>query len=392
MSERLAFVQSCLRHHESVLQVCARFGISEKTGQKWLKRFREGGPEAIVERSHARHTQAHRMSSTVSARVVALRQAHPLYGPRKLYDWLVQHHPAQRWPSPSAIGDLLKREQLVRGAHRRQYPVERARLEGSRSTATEANAVWTADFKGEFRLLGGPYCFPLTVLDLFSHYLLGCRALASTAVVSAHQTFERLFREFGLPRVLRTDNGVPFAQPNALGRFGALAFWWVRLGIRPEHIALGRPAENGAHERFHRTLKASATHPASRSYGAQQRRFDSFRTEYNTDRPHESVINHRPPGHVYTSSSRPYPSKLPDIVYPDPTTVRLVDTAGTIKWQNCPIFLSTNLSGQYVSLIETEKDHVTIAYSTLQLGEFNPHTHRFLPRVRWDSGVDTRLP
>jgi len=386
MSARFAFVQSCLRHGESVVARCAQFGISEKTGQKWLKRFREGGVEALAERSHARHTQAHRMAPTVAAQVVALRRVHPLYGPRKLYDWLVQHHPAQRWPSASAIGALLQREQLVRSARRRQSPVERARLEGWRTVADEANAVWTADFKGEFRLLGGPYCFPLTVLDLQSHFLLGCRALASTAVASAHQTFERLFREYGLPRVMRTDNGVPFAQPNALGRFGALAFWWVRLGIRPEHIAPGRPAENGAHERFHRTLKAAAIYPASRSLGAQQQRFDGFRTEYNTERPHESVIEHRPPGHVYTASRRPYPSTLPDIVYPDATTVRLVDRGGVIKWQNCPIFLSTNLAGQHVSLCDApgDGDLVTIAYAALQLGEFNPHTHRFLPRVRRD--------
>jgi putative transposase len=150
MSERLAFVQACLRHRDSVVEVCAQFGISEKTGQKWLKRFRTGGVAALAERSHARHTQAHRMVATVAARVVALRRAHPLYGPRKLYDWLVQHHPAEHWPSPSAIGALLQREQLVRSARRRQSPVERARLEGWRTVADEANAVWTADFKGEF--------------------------------------------------------------------------------------------------------------------------------------------------------------------------------------------------------------------------------------------------
>jgi putative transposase len=246
--------------------------------------------------------------------------------------------------------------------------------------------VWTADFKGEFRLQRGPYCFPLTVLDLYSHYLLGCAALPSTAVAPTQRIFERLFREYGLPQVLRTDNGVPFAQANALGRLGALGFWWVRLGIRPEHIALGRPAENGAHERFHKTLAAATTRPTASSFRAQQRRFDAFHTEYNTERPHESVLDHRPPGYVYTPAPRPYPTRLPEIVYPTTATVRLVEQNGNIKWHNQPIFLSTNLAGQHVGLLETTSDRIAIVYAALQLGEFDPHTRRFLPRVRWDGG------
>lgn len=266
MFERLRFVQACLDRRVPISAVCHRFGISEKTGQKWLARFREGGEAGLGDRSHAPHRQAHRLDPALAARVVAVRKAHPLWGPEKLRDWLVQHDAAVRWPAISTIGELLKREGLM--ASRRRRPVTHARLESSRTAATAPNVVWTADFKGEFRLGSGPYCYPLTLLDLHSHFLLRCQALASTAVPAARARFTRAFLEYGLPTVLRTDNGVPFAQPNALGRLGALAFWWVRLGIRPEHIQPATPSENGAHERFHKTLKAHATRPPARPQSA----------------------------------------------------------------------------------------------------------------------------
>ena len=245
--------------------------------------------------------------------------------------------------------------------------------------------VWTADFKGQFRLRkgSGAYCYPLTVLDLHTHYLLCCRALEGTSVAPTRQAFTRLFREYGLPLVLRTDNGIPFAQPNALGRLGALALWWVKLGIRPEHITPARPSENGAHERFHRTLKAAATKPASESLSAQQRRFDDFKTEYNNERPHQSLPEHRPPGHLYTPSPRSYPVRPPAIVYPEGSHVRLVNQNGHIKWRNQLLFLSSNLAGDYVSLTEGEADIFTIAFGSLQLGNLDSNTNRFTPTVRW---------
>jgi hypothetical protein len=202
-------------------------------------------------------------------------------------------------------------------------------------------------------------------------------------VAPTRQVFRRLFHDYGLPTVIRTDNGVPFAQPNAVGRLGALAFWWVRLGIRPEHITPARPAENGAHERFHKTLKAAATRPASSSLEAQQRRFTRFQAEYNTQRPHESLPGRRPPSSVYTPASRPYPPRLPPLCYPETSAVRLVDQAGFIKWRAHPLFLSSNLAGEHVSLTENASDLVTIAYASLALGDFDPHLNRFIPRVRW---------
>lgn len=382
MSERLDFITACLNRSDHIVSICDRFGISEKTGQKWLRRFREAGPRGLEDRSHARHSQAHRMSLRVEERIVELRRKYPLYGPEKLRDWLVQHEPETRWPAPSSIGDLLKRRKLVRSKRRRNQ--EHSRLAGRRAQATEPNSIWTADFKGEFRLGSDEYCYPLTVLDLYTHYLLGCTALRTTAVTPARQVFVRLFREHGLPKVLRTDNGVPFAQPNALGRLGSLALWWVRLGIRPEHITPARPAENGAHERFHKTLKQATTRPAAASFGAQQRRFDSYRAEYNSERPHAALPQHRPPADYYSSSAlRPYPARLPPLVYPSDRMLRLVDANGNIKWRNQPFFLSTNLAGEYVALMETDSDLVTVSYAALALGEIDPHLSRFIPRVRW---------
>ena len=381
MSERLRFIQACLNRTEPITAICARFGVSEKTGQKWLARFRAEGPAGLSDRSHAPQQPHCQMAPEVVARLVQLRKQHPKYGPTKLRDWLVQHEPATRWPAPSSIGALLARKGLV--AHRRRREPTHARLVGGRTAASGPNVVWTADFKGEFRLTSGAWCYPLTVLDLYSHYLLGCSALPTTSVTPAWGAFERVFREYGLPEVLRTDNGVPFAQPNSLGRLGALGFWWVRLGIRPEHIRPATPAENGAHERFHKTLKAATTPSRAPSFRAQQRRFDTFQHEYNHERPHASLPQHRPPASVYAPGPRPYPHRLPPILYPEGSEVRYVTGPGAIRWRNAMIFLSSNLRGEYVRLTETTGDRMTVQYGPLALGELDPETKRLTPHVRW---------
>jgi putative transposase len=388
MNERLQFIQACLDRTERIVDICARFGISEKTGQKWLARFRADGPAGLAERSHAPRTPHQQMAPERAARLIALRKRHPSYGPQKLRDWFVQREPGTPWPAASSIGALLVREGLV--VRRRRRATTHPALVSGRTPASAPNVVWTADFKGESRLTTGAWCYPLTVLDLHSHYLLGCRALPSVGVTATRCAFERLFREYGLPTVLRTDNGVPFAQPNALGRLGSLAYWWVRLGIRPEHIRPASPAENGAHERFHKTLKAATLPPAQSrapSFPAQQRRFDQFQREYNEERPHASVPGHRPPACVYAeadaSAARPYPERLPLVCYPEQSEVRHVSNRGAIRWRNAWIFLSSNLKGEDVLLTETPTDLWTVTYASLALGELDPVSKRFTPRVRW---------
>lgn len=382
MSERLLFIQACLDRREKIVEICDRFGISEKTGHKWLKRFREGGPAGLGDRSHAPQTRGDLVAPAVAARIVALRRQHPLYGAEKLRDWLLQNEPATRWPAASTIGALLQRAGLIRRRHRpRAQPLA---IPLSRTAATAPNVVWTADFKGQFRLGHGPYCYPLTVLDLHSHFLLGCTALPTVAIAPTRERFVRLFREFGLPAVVRTDNGVPFAQPNAAGRLGALAYWFVRLGVRPEFIRPARPAENGAHERFHRTLKEHTARPPAASVSAQQKRFDRFRAEYNAERPHEHTPGRRPPATQYSSSPRVFPDRLPPLLYPGSTGTRLIDSSGNLKWRNTRIFVSVNLARELVGVTETALDQVELRYGRLLLGSYDLHTQRFVARFEWE--------
>ena len=381
MNERLQFIQACLDRRVPIIDICARFGISEKTGQKWLARFQREGPAGLATRSHVAHTIPHRVAPAIATRIIALRKKHPDYGAPKLRDWLVQHEPRTRWPAASTIGALLVRAGLIRSRHRRGalHPT----LETGRTRATAPNVVWTADFKGEFRLTNGAWCYPLTVLDLYSHYLLRCQALESVSVAPTRAAFEQLFRTAGLPDALRTDNGVPFGQPNALGRLGALGFWWVRLGIRPEHIRPARPAENGAHERFHKTLKAATTEPRASSFRGQQQRFALFQQEYNHERPHASLAAHAPPAQVYTPSTRPYPARAPGVEYPECSELRRVMAQGSIRWRNAIIYLSSNLVGEHVVLTETATELITVSYAQLTLGELDPTTTTFTPHVRW---------
>lgn len=385
MSERLRFIQACLDRRERIVDICARFGISEKTGQKWLARVRADGladhRATLADRSHAPKHPHQQMAPEIAARILALRKRYG-YGAGKLRDLLFQQEPSVPWPAASSITALLTRHGLIT-AHRRRRPATHAPLETGRTPATAPNVVWTADFKGEFRLTTGQWCYPLTVLDLCSHYLLRCQALGRPQVAPTRTAFEQLFRDYGLPTVIRTDNGVPFAQPNALGRLGALAYWWVRLGIRPEHIRPARPAENGAHERFHKTLKAATVQPRAPSFGAQQRRFDAFRREYNTERPHASLPGHVPPAQCYAPALRPYPRRLPELPYPPGSDLRKVTINGFIRWRNAEIFLSSNLAREYVLLTETASDLVTVQYATIALGELDPVTFKFTPRVRW---------
>jgi putative transposase len=387
MSERLEFVQACSNRREHIVRICQRFGISEKTGQKWLRRFREGGVAALEDRSHAPLNHAGKITPDIAAQIIALKRRYPLFGPEKLRDWLVLNEPpapGERWPAVSSIGELLRKHHLVRHRRRRHIPPESAPLIG-RTRATEPNVVWTADFKGQFQLRNkaGSYCYPLTVLDLFSHFLLGCTALRSTDVTRAQKVFTRLFREFGMPEVIRTDNGVPFAQPNALGRLGRLALWWINLGIRPEYIRPGRPSENGAHERFHKTLKEGATRPSSFSLAAQQQRFQEFRSEYNTERPHRSLPERRPPAHFYKASVRAFPERLPVLSYPDDWAVRPVRPNGCIKFDCREIYLTTNLTGKEVGIAVSETDTLRISYGQLQLGTFDLESNNFTPCLIW---------
>jgi len=386
MSQRVEFVTAVLHRApgQSIRDVCRTFGVSERVGHKWLARFSSGGPAALSDRSHAPHVPAHQVPRELVERVLTLREAHPTWGARKLRAVLAQEAPALPWPAASTITTLLKRAGLI--VPRRRTARERAAWAAAPGlTAAEApNDVWAADFKGEFRLARGPYCYPLTLTDLASRYVLTVTALASTASAPAIAAVRACFAEHGLPQVIRTDNGGPFGAPQALGGLSHLAVWWIRLGIRPERIARGQPQQNGVHERMHRTLKADATRPPSATLAAQQRRFDRWRRTFNEQRPHEA-LGQTPPAAHYAASRRALPPRLPVLEYPADVELRRVSASGAIMWRTASVFLTTTLAGEYVSVRETADGEWTLAFGPLTLGVYSAETLAFHEAVSWSA-------
>jgi putative transposase len=391
MSQREEFIRLVHQRRHPITELCIAFGISEKTGHKWLSRFHEEGVAGLADRSHVPHLSPHQISSRVRRQITRLREAHPTWGARKLRVVLERGSPEITWPAPSTIGELLRREGLISKRRRRRYPKSAAGapLDSGLTIARSPNDVWSTDFKGEFRLGPGPYCYPLTVLDAQSRYLLGCTALLSTATVPVKVVFTRLFERFGLPEVIRSDNGVPFASSRALGRLSRLSVWWIRLGIRPERIAPGHPQQNGQHERMHKTLKAESTRPPSATLRDQQTRFDRFRREYNSLRPHEA-LGQREPASLYAPSSRNFPERLSPLEYPAHLEVRRVGENGMITWQGRRFWLGKALSGEDLSFEETEQDTWTMSFGPLTLGTYHAPSNIFLPETRWRKDASER--
>jgi transposase InsO family protein len=371
MDERLQFVADARRGGEEMSELCRRYGISRKTGYKWLARYDAEGAACFRERSHRPRTCPHASAPDAVDALCELRRRHPTWGPKKLLTILAQRRPALVLPAPSTAAALLKRAGLVTSRTRRRTPGHPGR---PTAPMDAPNAVWTADFKGEFKTRDGIYCYPLTVADGYSRYLLACRALPSTSTAGARPVFERLFRAYGLPARIRSDNGTPFASI-ALGRLSQLSVWWIRLGILPDLIEPSSPQQNGRHERMHRTLKAEATRPPESHLRAQQRRFDAFRTEYNDERPHEALAQ-TTPARSYTSSPRPYPARLPALEYPLHCEVRRVSRNGGIRWHNHWVNVSHVLAEEYVAFEEVDDGIWSVAFGPLVLGRFDERTLR----------------
>jgi transposase InsO family protein len=358
-------LDSCLY---TMTELCEQYGISRKTGYKWAQRYAKEGRAGLEDRSRAPKSCRHRTPEEISEALLALRRKYPTWGPRKLLAWLWKREPEVSWPAASTVGDLLKRQGLVPGrrASARRWPHPgRPSME-----ASAPNQLWTSDFKGQFRTGDGVLCYPLTVADGFSRFLLGVEGLDSVAESTAWVVFERLFREHGLPEVIRTDNGSPFASGTAVGGLSRLSVRWIKLGIRPERILPGHPEQNGAHERMHRTLKAETARPPAASRPAQQERFERFRRLYNEERPHEA-LSQRPPGDLYRPSSRAYPSRLPEPEYPGHFEVRRVRGSGEIKWQGGYLFVSQTLDGERVGLEETDDGVWSMYFGPVLLARFD---------------------
>lgn len=361
----IADLESCLY---DMTELCEKHGISRKTGYKWAERFGQEGVEGLKDRSRAPKHSPRQTESSVAERLLALRRQHPTWGPRKLLAWLEKHEPGQDWPRASTLGGLLKRAGLVEPRRRR---AARARpVTVARTEATAPNEVWTSDFKGQFRTGDGRLCYPLTVVDGFSRFVLVIQSLPSVAAAGVWPVFEQAFRDYGLPQVIRTDNGSPFASSSALAGLSRLSVRWIKLGIALERIEPGHPEQNGRHERMHRTLKAETTRPPAANSRGQQEIFDRFRHEYNEQRPHEA-LEQRPPGELYQSSIRPYLDRLPQPEYPGHYEVRSVHPGGEIKWQGRYLFLSEALGGERVGLEEYEDGLWAVYFGSLRLARFD---------------------
>lgn len=366
MEERARFVVECQSGLYSTTELCERFGISRKTGYKWMHRYQAQGFEGLRDRSRAPRHCPHRMPEPVAAAIVEARRRHPYWGPKKLVAWLGRQRPEWSWPAPSSAGALLARHGLVKPRKRRR----RAPHPGRPCVqAQQPNDLWTADFKGEFRTGDHCYCFPLTIADHCSRYLLEVRGLDSTAAAGSRVVFERTFREVGLPRVIQTDNGSPFVSQGIHG-LTRLSVWWIRLGITPVRIEVSSPHQNGAHERMHRTLKEETARPPAAHRRAQQQRFDRFRQRYNEERPHES-LGQRPPATVWQPSPRTFPTELPELEYPGHFETRLVSQVGQFSFRSRAVFLGSALFDQRVGLEEVDDGIWSVYLGPVLLGRLD---------------------
>ena len=373
MGERMKFIVECERQEYSMAAVCRSFGISRKTGYKWVRRYETEGPSGLEERSRAPHNHPNAVSEQIEQLIVGARAAHPTWGPKKLKAWLERREPAQPWPAASTFGRILRRHGL--SARRRRTRSVAPYTEPFIDTQ-QANDTWCADFKGWFRTGEGMKCHPLTISDAYSRYLIRCQALAKTTHELVKPLFEAAFIECGLPRAIRTDNGAPFAT-RALHGLSRLSVWWVKLGIVPERIEPGKPQQNGRHERMHRTLKQEATRPAQRTLRAQQRRFDQFRGEYNDERPHEALGGATPREH-FRPSQRAYPLREPQVQYPEGTTVRRVRSNGEIKWRGRKLYLSEALVGELVGLEQVDDRYWSVLFGPVQLAWLDDHNRNLI--------------
>jgi putative transposase len=372
MDERLRFVARLLEG-EKMAPLCAAFGISRKTGYKIFERYKDCGVAAFSDRSRRPYRQANRLPPQLEAVIVRLKREYPGWGAPKIREKLRRQSPAPQLPAISTVHAVLDRHGLVRRRRRR-----RARATGTElSRPSEPNALWCADYKGEFMLGDRRYCYPLTITDFASRFLLTCEALSTTQEKFAFTVFERTFKEFGLPHAIRTDNGVPFASAHALYGLSKLAVWWLRLGIEIERIQPGQPQQNGRHERMHLTLKKEATKPAAANVLQQQARFDAFVDQYNRERPHQA-LGMKVPADVYARASRVYRG-LEELTYPFHDATFTVTQCGRICFKGRKVNLSHVFAGQNVGVTQVSERIWLVTFLRYDLGYFDDQTCRLEP-------------
>jgi putative transposase len=372
MDERLKFIARLL-DGDAMSELCREFGISRKTGYKILNRYNTCGLQGLSDRSRRPYRQANQLPVQIETLIVRLKQDKPSWGAPKIRERLIRLYPDVHRPAISTVHAVLDRHGLVKRRRGRRNRAQGTPL----SRPGEPNDLWCADYKGEFMLADRRYCYPLTVTDFASRYLIACEALSSTKEDYAFSVFESTFKEFGLPRAIRTDNGVPFAGPNALFNLSKLSVWWLRLGIEIERIKPGNPQQNGRHERMHLTLKLETTKPAAGNVLQQQDKFDDFIDCYNNERPHQA-LGMQCPAERYVPSTRPYQG-LPELDYPLHDKTVTVTTCGRICFNRQKINLSQVFAGQNVGIKQVSDEIWLVTFMDYDLGYFDDETCRLEP-------------
>lgn len=367
LTERMQLVYLHASGAFTITELCKRFGVARPTAYTWLERYAQQGAAGLVERSRRPHTSPKRTPPDIESSVVRVRQQYPRWGPVTVMSFLRRQQPEKAWPAASTVGEILKRHGLVSPRRKRRV----VRHPGRPYLPMLApNDTWATDFKGEFKTRDGRYCYPLTITDGHSRFLLACRGRLDTSYERARSVFEETFRTYGLPHQILSDSGSPFGS-TALAGLSRLAVWWIKLGIQPVRIQPSHPEQNGRHERMHRTL-AATTRPPAGNLSAQQRRFSQFMTEYNELRPHRA-LGLQTPSELYTPSPRSYSGRTPQIEYPAHFELRKADIGGRISWHDRPLRVSKVLSGELIGLEPVEERLYHVYFGPLLLGVFDQH-------------------
>jgi transposase InsO family protein len=363
MDQKIQMIGDYLERKFTITQLSEMYGVSRNTIYKWIKRYKQGGNEGLTTYSAAPRRHPNATPIEIAREIVALKGKYRYWGPKKLTWWLKQHYPDRKWPAVSTAGNILKQAGLVTPRKKRQraQPYTEPFLDCS-----GPNVVWSADYKGQFKTGDGQLCYPLTISDNYSRYLLCCQGLRHPSYEESRPFFEAVFREYGLPAAIRTDNGVPFAS-NGLGGLSKLSVWFIKLGIIAERIRAGHPEENGRHERKHKTLKAATLKPPKRNMQEQQKSFDKFTLENNNETPSEA-LGMQVPASYYQPSLRTYPKRIPKISYHGNYIVRQVRHSGEIKWKGEKVYVSQALSGEPIGLKPIGNNQWQIYFSTYCLG------------------------
>lgn len=370
MDLRVQLIQD-YQEGESIAALAAIYGVARKTVYKWLARHEAEGVAGLADRSRLPHHYPGRVEEEVAAHIVAARQRWR-WGPRKLRVKLIAAHPHIAWPAESTIGEVLKRAGLT---HPRKARVRTPPYAQPFASVEATNQTWCADFKGWFRTGDGTRCDPLTITDAHSRYLLRCHITPKADGAHVAAIFDAAFREYGLPLVIPTDNGVPFAS-RAPGGLSRVSMQWVKLGIVPERSRPASPQDNGRHERMHSTLKQAALRPPERNPRRQQDAFDRFREEFNHERPHEALAD-RTPASCYRPSPRPMPRRVPELEYCDDVDVRRISQQGSLKWGGQRTFISEIFAYEWLGLRALDERYFEVLYGPVTVGFLDTHRHVF---------------